>query len=245
MHGTTCLLRYQSRAISGTCALTAIRSGSYHRGLADPHLQRWLKGLRGKAVIMARTSLRLFHRREGGQSLIETALVLPILLLLAFNAINFGYFFFVAVNLAASPRSGVQYSIVGFATPATLRLPDAGPTASNVTVSYLTYRDMQGVLLSSSDFSTARVQVCTKMLGISGSGTTQRANCAQYGSGTETYTPAPDPEAPYFVLHRVDVVYEVRPLIPAFSLPTPSGEISLSLLPNLRFHRQVSMRAMD
>jgi hypothetical protein len=198
---------------------------------------------------VARSSLRLLHFRKGGQSLIETALALPILLFLAFNAINFGYFFFVAVNLAASPRTGVQYSIVGFATPGQLQLPTAGPPTGSgtslLTVSYLTYRDMQGVLLSRSDFSTARVQVCTKMLGISGSGTSQRANCAQYGSGSETYVPAPDPEAPYFVLHRVDVAYQVQPLIPAFSIPTPGGGISLSLVPNLRFHREVSMRAMD
>ena len=55
--------------------------------------------------------------RESGQSLIETALILPLLLLLAFNAINFGYFFFVALNITSAPRSGVQYAILGGASP--------------------------------------------------------------------------------------------------------------------------------
>ena len=76
---------------------------------------------------MRDASIRRFHSRTQGQSLIETALLLPILLLLAFNAINFGYFFFVAVNLAAAPRTGVQLSIIGEATPVNIPLSPAGP----------------------------------------------------------------------------------------------------------------------
>ena len=67
---------------------------------------------------------------ERGQSMIETALLLPILLLIAFNAINFGYFFFVVLNLSSAPRSGVQYSILGFATPGQFSLPPAGPATT-------------------------------------------------------------------------------------------------------------------
>jgi len=174
--------------------------------------------------------------------MIETALLLPILLLLAFNAINFGYFFFVAVNMAAAPRTGVQYSILGTQTPVNTPLPPAGPSTSQGSVSYLTHRDMLGVL---SDSASARVQVCSKALGTNGTGTSTIANCVQFGPGTETYNPAPDPEAPLFILNRVDVVYQIRPLIPAFELPTPGGPIPLTIIPNLRFHRQVSMRAMD
>jgi len=101
---------------------------------------------------------------------------------------------------------------------------------------------MAGALPS---FGTSRVQVCTKALGLNGTGATQIANCAQFGTGTETYTPAPDPEAPSFVLQRVDVVYQMAPIIPQFTMPWAGTVINLSLLPNLRMHRQVSMRAMD
>jgi hypothetical protein len=190
---------------------------------------------------MGAANLKIRRLADRGQSLIETALLLPLLLLLFFNAINFGYYIFVAVNLASAPRTGAQYSIQGSETPAQLQLPPAGPSSSPASVSYLTYQDVRGVLPS---WVNARVQVCSRTLGLSGSGGTQTANCAQFGSGTESFTPASDPEAPFFVLHRVDIVYEVQPLIPAFELPTPGGPISLSLLPNLRFHRQVSMRAM-
>jgi hypothetical protein len=200
------------------------------------------QGCPGDDGMMVRARNRIEVIGEWGQSLLETALLLPILLLLVFNAINFGYFFFVAVNLAAAPRMGVQYSIVGAATPSQLELPPAGPPSSNTSVSYLTYQDIKGVLPG---WANARVQVCSTTLGLSGTGSSQKANCAQYGSGTETFTPASDPEAPFFVLHRVDVVYEVDPLIPPFELPTPGGSIPLSLVPQLRFHRQVSMRAMQ
>lgn len=48
-------------------------------------------------------------RCSSGQALLETALVLPVLLALIFNVINFGYFFLVPLNLSAAPRSGVEY----------------------------------------------------------------------------------------------------------------------------------------
>jgi hypothetical protein len=52
------------------------------------------------------------------------------------------------------------------------------------------------------------------------------------------FTPATDPEAPTFLLNRVDVTYTVQP-------PIPLSFFSYPLLPSMKFHRQVSMRAMD
>src|SRR5262250_164628 len=66
---------------------------------------------------------RLLNRDVRGQALIETAVSLPFLLALAFNVINFGYFFVIAVNLASSPRTGTLYSIFGSQTPSTPGLP--------------------------------------------------------------------------------------------------------------------------
>ena len=183
--------------------------------------------------------------RDQGQSLIETALILPLLMLLAFDAINFGYFFYTAVNLASAPREGAEWSIQGPSTPSNnATYAPAGPTTDITSVSFLTYEDLRGALTSSSN---SRVQVCTQALGINPTGastSTQIPLCAQFGTGGETWTPAPDPEAPVFVLQRVDVVYQITPLIPQFTIPTGSGVINLSILPNLRIHRQVSMRGM-
>ena len=81
-------------------------------------------------------------------------------------------------------------------------------------------------------------------------GANQKSNCAQYIGGPpipprSLNNPDADPEAPNFVLNRVDVVYQSKPLIPQFTIPTAGGVINLSILPNLQLHRQVSMRAMN
>jgi hypothetical protein len=196
---------------------------------------------------MRRMTISSSLRQTQGQSMIETALLLPILLLIAFNAINFGYFFYVAVNMAAAPRNGVQYEIVGPSTPASPTLPPVGPaggpcpTATGSYVCTLVFHDMSFL---SNFASVGGVQVCSSTLGTSGSGSAQKTNCNQYG-GSPVYTAASDPEAPLFTLGRVDVTYTLTPILPAFQLPTPAGPIRLVLIPSLTMHRQVSMREMN
>jgi len=196
-----------------------------------------------------------------GQSMVETALLLPLLLMVIFNAVNFGYFFLVALNVAAAPRSGVEYSILGYASPTAALLPVTGPPTTDTTVSYLVYQDMTGALHAP---TSATVQVCTKAninpstgLGVNGTGANTKANCVTCTNGSSACgsvgpgnpAPAADPEAPSFILHRVDVTYTFNPIIPG----TPFG---LTLLPTsicsssggritCTFHRQVSMRVFD
>jgi hypothetical protein len=168
-----------------------------------------------------------FGTSEKGQSLVETALMIPLFLLVVFNAVNFGYFFFIAINLASAPREGVEYAIQGSATPTTPNLPGA------TLVRDLTYADMVGLESS----GAASVQVCTMLQGVAAPGT---PNCVQYGSATFP-GPAADPEPNFFMLHRVDVTYTVSPLI-----PTGLKLFGVNLTPgSLTFHRQVSMRAMN
>src|SRR5215472_17180480 len=68
-------------------------------------------------------NLRKTRGKQAGANLIETALILPFMIALILNAINFGFFFLMALNLTASSRSAVEYSIMGQATPGTLTLP--------------------------------------------------------------------------------------------------------------------------
>src|SRR5690349_24970207 len=65
-----------------------------------------------------------------GSSLIETAVVLPILILMLCFAIDIGYFFIVAANLVSSSRNAVLYSGQGFASIAQQKLPSAGTAGS-------------------------------------------------------------------------------------------------------------------
>lgn len=192
------------------------------------------------------------RHREAGQSLLETALITPLMLLIILNVVNFGYFFVVALNIAAAPRTGVLYGIKGFATPGSPSLPPAGPPSGTDTISYLSQQDLTGAISAPTG---ASLQVCTQVLGFNGTGGSQKANCTTCtgttcgSTGTGSPAPAADPESPTFVLHRVDTTYTFSPLIPG----TPFG---LALLPipvctagggnvSCVFHRQVSMRAMN
>ena len=195
---------------------------------------------------------RRLARNTSGQALIETALVLPFLLFFVLNVVNFAYFFIVGLNIVASPRSGTEYSILGFETPTSLRLPNAGPPSTINTISYLAQQDLTGAVINPTG---ASIQVCTEMIGVSGSGASQVSKCmtctgSTCGSAnTGTPTPNADPEAPRFMLQRVDVDYTFSPIIPGtpFGLPLlPMRNCSVSNgTVTCRFHRQVSMRAMN
>jgi len=191
---------------------------------------------------------------QAGQSIVETVLMMPILLMLLLNAVNFGYFFFTITNLAAAPRAGVEYSIMGGATPAAIGLPANGPATNVQSSSFLTYEDMRGALNAPS--TNASVQVCSAAAGIVNPGTTSaKAACNTYpGTGVTFTFPAAqvDPElnasgtAPAFVLHQVDVAYKFTPLIPGrpfnvllLTFPTCNASGVCVL------HRQSVMRGMN
>jgi len=50
---------------------------------------------------------------DDGQTLIEFALMLPILVMLIFNAVNFGSFFFAFITVQDAARAGAQYAALG------------------------------------------------------------------------------------------------------------------------------------
>lgn len=176
-------------------------------------------------------NLRRITREPGGQSLLEVALMLPFLVLLIGYAVDFGYFFLVAANLTSAARNATEYSIQGFESPGGGRLPAAGPLTSTASVAAAAVGDM-GSLLNSS--ATTSVEVCSQASGSSGN----LPICSAYGPADITYAVDTDPEAPHFMLQRVDVTYTVQPPI-AISL------FGIPLLGSLKFHRQVSMRAME
>lgn len=178
-----------------------------------------------------RTYLPRYLAGDSGQSLLETVLFLPLLVLLTAYAVDFGYMFIVAANLTSASRSAVEYSIQGYETPGQSTLPVAGPITTTPSVAALAVADLSGLFSSS---TTTTVQVCSKEIGVKNN----VAECSSYGPAGTSYTPGIDPEAPTFVLNRVDVTYTVHP-------PIPLSFFSHPLVPSLTFHRQVSMRALD
>src|SRR5437660_11176625 len=67
---------------------------------------------------------RRFKGQEG-QSLVETALTLPLLLGIGFNSINWGYLWFRVLALSVAPRMGVQYATQGGAAGKATATPTA------------------------------------------------------------------------------------------------------------------------
>lgn len=207
-----------------------------------------------------------FRTQNSGQALVETALIVPFLLMIALNVVNFGYFFLMAVNLAAAPRSGALYTILGDATPASVSasfpglppaISDKNCPASTTTcdVSDLTYADLTGAVYSPT--SNGDVNVCSQTVGITGTGTSQASTCTSTGTATGYSFPASapaDPEqnsagtAPMFFAGQVDVAYKFTPLIPgtpfniillASPICTSSGGVTCT------FHRAAVMREMN
>jgi hypothetical protein len=173
---------------------------------------------------------RLFlrKRRDEGQSLLETAVAMPLLLGIAFNIINLGYFWFAILTMSAAPRVGVQYSAQGGMSISTMTPPGAG------VVSTLVYDNMTHAINGSTSANTS-VRVCSSAVGVNSN--TGQSQCTSFGPGFSFPTNTVDPESPVFVLNRVDVGYTVTPLIPgtAFNVVLPS---------NLKFQRHVSMRSL-
>jgi Flp pilus assembly protein TadG len=168
------------------------------------------------------------NRPEEGQSLIETAIGMPFMLGIAFNIINFGYMWFLVLTLSAAPRVGAQYATQGGAAGTGVAAP------GTAAVSNLVYENLTNAI-GGATTSNAAVQVCTSAKGVNT--TTNVTLCDQFGHGFAFPSPAPDPESPVFVLDRVDVEYTVTPII-------PGGAFNVVLPPNLKFHRQLSMRSL-
>jgi Flp pilus assembly protein TadG len=166
------------------------------------------------------------RRHEEGQSLLETAIAMPLLLGIAFNLINLGYFWFMVLTLAAAPRQGVQYSTQGGQAATTTSSPSA------TAVNNLVFDNVTNAIHGASSSNTG-VRVC---MGVSPA--TSAPNCTPFGDLSIAFSAvAVDPEAPVFALNRVDVGYRVTPIIPgtAFNVVLPAASV---------FRRQVSMRSL-
>src|SRR5437764_5210231 len=119
-------------------------------------------------IVIARS--RNWRRHgERGQSLIETAILMPLVLMITFNAINIGYFWVVRLQLSAVPRTGVQYASQGGAAMTTTNAP------STDAVSDLVFENLLHTLNATT--SNASVQVCSVSKGT----TSNIANCQAYG----------------------------------------------------------------
>ncbi len=158
-------------------------------------------------------------------------MAIPVLALMIAYAVDFGYVFIASASITSVARDAAEYASAGYQTAGQETLPPGGPITSATSVSG---EAVAGLASYNASSSTTTVQVCSEVNGVSNN----NAACTSYGPSGTSYTPATDPEAPHFVLQRVDVTYTVQP-------PVPLSFFKISLLPSMKVHRQVSMRALN
>jgi Flp pilus assembly protein TadG len=146
---------------------------------------------------------------------VEFSLILPLVFLLAINAINFGGFLFAWITVANAARAGAQYMVMSSDS-------QGSPTAATpAQVTALITGDVTSLL----NRSSIVVATCT--------------NATTSANGCTTLT---DPEAPSYALATVDVTYTYLPFIPLFSFPKLG--ISATLPPT-SIHRKAVMRMLQ
>jgi len=153
-------------------------------------------------------------RKNQGQSLIEFALILPLIFLLIVNVVNFGAYLYAGITVSNAARAGADYMMMGPATAGGPSLPTSqditdlikGYTATGAKCKDNT--DPQGThcpgdLGSLPNRSTAIVTVCTNNNGHQ-----------QVPPGDGSCLATADPQASTSVVGEVSVEYTYSPVIP-------------------------------
>ncbi|MGD1071956.1 MAG: TadE/TadG family type IV pilus assembly protein [Bryobacteraceae bacterium] len=175
------------------------------------------KFLAGLSVQPARTAPppdRTPSRREG-QALVEFAVIVPLVFLLAVNVVNFGGFIFAWITVAGAARAGAEYMVMSSASP-------GAPTPATMT--------------------QIRALVASDVASLPNKASIVVATCTNSATAANGCTTLHDPEAPTYTLATVDVTYTYKPLIPSFLFP---GLGIAATLPSATVHRKAVMRMLQ
>jgi Flp pilus assembly protein TadG len=151
-----------------------------------------------------------------GQGLIEFALIIPLIFLLAVNALNFGGFLYAWITVANAARDGAQYMAMSSASPGQPGAVDQAKITTLVTADVLSLLNRSSVTVSVC-YNPAIPALSTHVCALS------------------------DPEAGY-TLGAVDVTYTYLPFIPLFSFPALG---IMATLPSSTIHRKAVMRMIQ
>jgi Flp pilus assembly protein TadG len=153
--------------------------------------------------------------RRAGQALVEFALIIPLVFLLAVNAVNFTGYIFTWITVANAARAGAQYMTLSSASPG------APASATQEQIAALIANDVTSL----KNRSSVVVAIC--------------ANSTASSTGCTTLS---DPEAPAYTLATVDVTFTYNPYIPMLSFPDLGIGATL---PSTTVHRKTVMRMLQ
>jgi Flp pilus assembly protein TadG len=169
-----------------------------------------------------------------GQALIEFALVVPLLFLLIFNAVNFGGFLYSWITVSNAARAGGQYAAMGAAYasyPTAATLNDIQTLIQNETSS-----------LPGASATNPAITVCENQ-----NGTAVTYPPTNPPTACTSTAPPQDPEtitgltgASTYTTVAIDVTYTYTPFIGAFS----SGLVGI-VSPPTSVHRRTVMRVLN
>jgi Flp pilus assembly protein TadG len=160
-----------------------------------------------------------------GQTLVEFALVIPLLFLLFVNVVNFAGFFFAWITVANAARAGSQYAVLGGASVGAPEEPTATQIYNLVTQDVTSLINRQSLV----------VRLCRQ--------SSSALTCSTSGSGTFTNPPADtSTEANLYVRAWVDAHYNYVPLIPLYQFPGLGVYLTL---PPTMVRRQAVMRMIQ
>ncbi len=225
--GTILSLNLQEAAGDGETALAVrckvVRHGPDGIGvtfmLHSRAEEKALKGFMSSAVRRAGPR----SGSERGQSLVEYAFMVPFLLLLIVNCVNFGAFIYDWIAVANGARAGAQYAILGGSSAGGLTAASGAAIVNVITA------DMASLP------GTPTIAVC---INNNGTLTSLSGTCSLTGANA---VPA-DPEAPLYVLATVDVTYTYTPLTGALSFPKLGIHATI---PPTSIHRRAVMRLIQ
>ena len=140
---------------------------------------------------------------SNGQSLIEFALILPVILLFVVNVVNVGSFLYTWIEISNAARAGSQYMVLGGASVGYPR----SANASQITT--LVQNDLGSVIGGSTT-----VRMCTNNNGTYHPVSAGTGSCA--AGNTDGFS---DPEPTRYVLATVDATYTWQPPIPLWEFP--------------------------
>ncbi len=174
--------------------------------------------------------MRLLGRRGAnyGQSLVEFALVIPLLFLLFINVVNFGGFFYGWITLANTARAAANYRAQGPATVGAPKLPNNSQVTTLVTADVRALRNKGSVVIRICRYDQLDNSTIICDLGASGDYPNPPADTRAEGL--------------LYEMMWVDIVYNYQPLIPAFSFPNLGVYLTL---PPTTLRRQTVMRVMQ
>jgi Flp pilus assembly protein TadG len=170
------------------------------------------------------------RNKRTGQAVLELALLIPFLLLIIANVVNFGGMFYAAITVANAARHGSQHFVYGSATVKN----SATPSAASVWT--LVSNDTAAL-----PNPTSRViRVC-----LENRNDVNAPACTTLGPGSATFVSPPldtRPEAAAYLNGWVDVGYTYTPYIPLFTVPIMGIPLSP---PPQQMVRQSLMRVLN